>query len=191
MEFDDAAVGTLTMLDDTRQPAQGRAEQVPPGGRAEPEGAAGDRRCRAGRRALGRPVGLLSRGLPDQPGRLVARQLGGLCLHPGPGPDLARPGQDPGRGDLSPKPERLFRDSTKAWIADPDPIDVPQGRLVPLAQRARRLEALYHYAADGTLNGRVTSGEWEVRSIAHVDTESGWIYFTATRDTRWRRTCTG
>ena len=41
---------------------------------------------------------------------------------------------------------------------------------------------MYHYAADGSLKDRVTTGEWEVRSIAHVDRESGWIYFTATRD---------
>ena len=41
---------------------------------------------------------------------------------------------------------------------------------------------LYHYSADGTLKDRVTSGPWEVRSIAKVDPESGWIYFTGTRD---------
>ncbi len=41
---------------------------------------------------------------------------------------------------------------------------------------------VYHYGSDGALKGRLTAGEWEVRSIAHVDDESGWIHFTATRD---------
>ena len=36
---------------------------------------------------------------------------------------------------------RLFRDATKAWIDSPGPMHWLQGRHVPLAQRARRLEA--------------------------------------------------
>lgn len=41
---------------------------------------------------------------------------------------------------------------------------------------------LYHYAADGTLLGRVTSGAWEVRALHGVDEVNGWVYFSGTRD---------
>ena len=50
MEFDDAAVGTLTMLDDTGSPRKVEQNQYPRVGRAEPEGPPRDRRrARAGR----------------------------------------------------------------------------------------------------------------------------------------------
>ncbi|SHF00869.1 S9 family peptidase [Streptoalloteichus hindustanus] len=38
---------------------------------------------------------------------------------------------------------------------------------------------LYRYDATGALKGRVTSGDWAVREILHVDEERGLVYFTA------------
>lgn len=35
---------------------------------------------------------------------------------------------------------------------------------------------LYLYAADGTLRRQVTSGDWRVRSIVHLDEAAGWVY---------------
>ena len=84
--------------------------------------------------------------------------------------------------ETNPKPRRLFRDSTKAWIADPDPIVfLKDGSFLWTSERDG-WKHIYHYAADGSLKNRVTTGEWEVRSIAHVDRETGWIDYTATRD---------
>ena len=41
---------------------------------------------------------------------------------------------------------------------------------------------LYHYARDGKLIRRVTSGAWEARRLHGVDEEAGWVYFSGTRD---------
>ena len=154
------------------QPAEGGAEQVPTSRRSQPDGATGNRRCRRRHSAMGRPVGVLVGGLPDQPGGMVARQPGRLRVYSGPRSDLARPGEDLGRFALA-VPQRLFRDSTKAWIADPDPpVFLKNGTFLWTSERDG-WKHLYHYAADGSLMGRVTTGDWEVRSIARVDDQSG------------------
>jgi dipeptidyl-peptidase-4 len=80
------------------------------------------------------------------------------------------------------KPDRLFRDSTRAWIDNPDPPNFFNDGSFLWTSERDGWKHIYHYAADGSLKNRVTRGEWEVRSIAHLDRESGWIYFTATRD---------
>ena len=98
-----------------------------------------DARRRAG--AVGRPVGLLGRRVPDQPRRLVARQLRGLLLRPGPDPDLARPGQDSPPSEPSPKAQRAVPRHDQGLDRRPGADHLPQGRLVPLDQRAGRLEA--------------------------------------------------
>jgi dipeptidyl-peptidase-4 len=51
---------------------------------------------------------------------------------------------------------------------------------------------LYRYGLDGRLRRRLTSGEWDVSSIARVDEAGGWVYFLArpagrTWDTELRR----
>ena len=120
---------------------QGRAEQVSPLGRAEPEGPARDRR-----RASGGPVrwadlnGLLVRRLPDQPRRLVGRQLRGVLLRPGSDPDVARPGQDR-RGRRQPEGPTPVPRQHQGLDRRPGADHLPEGRLVPLDQRAGRLEA--------------------------------------------------
>ena len=60
--------------------------------------------------------------------------------------------------DASPKAQRLFRDTTKAWIADQEPITfLKDGSFLWTSERDG-WKHLYHYAADGTLKGQVTAG---------------------------------
>ncbi len=78
--------------------------------------------------------------------------------------------------------KRVFRDSTKAWIESNGPIHwLPDGSFLWLSERDG-WKHLYHYSADGTLKGQLTSGNWEIRALEHVDSKNGWVYFTATRD---------
>ena len=119
MEFDDAGVGTLTMLDDTQEPRKVEQNKYPRSGEPNPKVRLGivERERRAG--AVGRPVRLFVRRVPDQRGRLVARQLaayGYVQDRTQTWLDLVKIAAD------DPQPEgrnALFRDTTKAWIDDP------------------------------------------------------------------------
>jgi dipeptidyl-peptidase 4 len=78
--------------------------------------------------------------------------------------------------------KRVFRDSTKAWIDSTGPIHwLDDGAFLWLSERDG-WKHLYHYSGDGTLKAQLTSGNWEIRALEHVDTKNGWVYFTATRD---------
>ena len=93
MEFDDAGVPYHTVLDDASSgTAERRADALPPLGRDQSQGPAGDRRRPGRRGAVGRPLRLLAAIVVDQRGGLVPRWLG-VLLRAGPRPDLARPGQ--------------------------------------------------------------------------------------------------
>lgn len=181
MEFDDAPVGTLTMLNDTSSPRKVEQNKYPRSGEPNPK---------------------VRFGIVDAGGGSVRwadlsdySAEAFLISHVGWWPDSSSAYCDIQNrtqtwldlvqfavADPNPKPHRLFRDSTKTWIADPDPITfLKDGSFLWTSERDG-WKHVYHYAADGNLKDRVTTGEWEVRSIAHVDRESGWIYFTATRD---------
>jgi dipeptidyl aminopeptidase/acylaminoacyl peptidase len=78
--------------------------------------------------------------------------------------------------------KRLFRDSTKAWIESPGPVHwLEDGTFLWLSERDGSRH-IYHYDGNGTLKVQVTSGPWELRGLEHVDSKTGWIYFTAMRD---------
>jgi dipeptidyl aminopeptidase/acylaminoacyl peptidase len=85
-------------------------------------------------------------------------------------------------GDDKGVTKRLFRDSTKAWIESPGPIHVLNDKSFLWLSERDGWKHLYHYNADGSLKGRLTSGPWEIRAFEGVDRKTGWIYFTATRD---------
>ena len=79
-------------------------------------------------------------------------------------------------------PIRLFRDQTEAWIESPgDPHFLPDGSFLWPSERDG-WRHLYRYEADGTLRHQVTSGEWEVRRVAHVDSEGKAAYVVGTKD---------
>jgi len=77
---------------------------------------------------------------------------------------------------------RLLRETTKAWVEDPGlPAFLKDGSFV-LASERSGWKHLYHFGRDGKLKGPVTSGAWEVRALHRVDEESGWVWFSGTRD---------
>ncbi|WP_152051406.1 DPP IV N-terminal domain-containing protein [Tautonia marina] len=79
-------------------------------------------------------------------------------------------------------PSRLFRDQTDAWITSPgDPIVLPDDTFLWLSERDG-WQHLYHYEPDGTLIKQVTMGEWEVRTVEHVDLEARVVFVTGTMD---------
>ncbi|MCH7871460.1 MAG: S9 family peptidase [Planctomycetes bacterium] len=76
----------------------------------------------------------------------------------------------------------LLRETTEAWVnvlGQPHWLD--DGSFLWESERDG-WRHLYHYQRDGTLLRRVTSGEWEMRSLHGVDEETGWVYFSGTRD---------
>jgi dipeptidyl aminopeptidase/acylaminoacyl peptidase len=80
------------------------------------------------------------------------------------------------------QPKRLFRETTKAWVEDPgDPTFLKDGSFLLPSERSG-WKHLYHFDKDGKLKGPVTNGDWEARSLHHVDEQAGWVYFSGTRD---------
>jgi dipeptidyl-peptidase-4 len=80
------------------------------------------------------------------------------------------------------KPQRLFRETTRAWVESLGPIHVLKDGTFLISSERDGWKHLYRYNADGSLQNRVTSGEWEVRGISHIDEDGGWVYLTGTRD---------
>jgi dipeptidyl-peptidase-4 len=80
------------------------------------------------------------------------------------------------------KPRKLFRDTTKAWIEDLGPLTfLKDGSFLVTSERSG-FKHLYHYHPDGKLRQAVTQGEWDLRTLHHVDEGEGWVYFSGTRD---------
>jgi dipeptidyl aminopeptidase/acylaminoacyl peptidase len=79
-------------------------------------------------------------------------------------------------------PRKLFRETTRAWVDDTGPLHaLPGGDFLFLSDRTG-WRHVYRYGRDGTLKGPVTTGDWEVRRVLHVDAAGGWMYFQGTRD---------
>jgi dipeptidyl aminopeptidase/acylaminoacyl peptidase len=181
MEFDDSSVGALTMLDDTRSPRQVEQNKYPRAGEPNPRVRIGIVDAGGGPARWADLADYSSEAfLISQVGWWADSSAAYCCIQNRTQTwlDLVRLGA----AEASPKPRRLFRDSTKAWIADPEPVAfLKDGSFLWTSERDG-WKHLYHYTADGALKDRVTSGEWEVRSLAHAEDPRDWIYFTATRD---------
>lgn len=79
-------------------------------------------------------------------------------------------------------PEKLFRETSGAWVSSPgDPAYLKDGSFLLQSERDGWTH-LYHFRADGKLRRRITEGQWEVRSIQHIDEDAGEVVFTATID---------
>ncbi len=77
---------------------------------------------------------------------------------------------------------RLFRETTGAWVDTPPALTfLGDGSFLFTSERSG-YKHLYRYAADGSLNGAVTSGEWECRGVELVHEKSGSIFVNATKD---------
>jgi len=83
------------------------------------------------------------------------------------------------------KPERLFRETTDAWVEPHgDPHFLEDGSFLWLSERTG-WRHIYHYDKKGELIAQITDGDWEARSILHVDEADdgpGHVYFTGTLD---------
>ena len=76
----------------------------------------------------------------------------------------------------------LFRETTRAWVDDPgEPTFLKDGSFL-LASERTGWKHLYHFGNAGKLLGPVTSGDWEVQALQQVDEKTGWVYFTARRE---------
>ena len=76
----------------------------------------------------------------------------------------------------------LLREISPAWVnvlAQPHWLD--DGSFIWQSERDG-WRHFYHYARDGKLIRRITSGAWEARRLHGVDEQSGWVYFSGTRD---------
>ena len=72
----------------------------------------------------------------------------------------------------------LFVERDETWVSiGDDPQWLPDGGFLWTSERSGR-EHVYRYDASGRLRHPVTAGEWSVASVAHVDAEGGWLYFT-------------
>ena len=77
-------------------------------------------------------------------------------------------------------PKTLLREDSKTWVESHGaPKKLADGSFLWQSERSG-WRHLYHYAADWTLLGAVTQGEWEVRALCGVDEPAGWVYFTCT-----------
>jgi len=81
-------------------------------------------------------------------------------------------------------PRVLFRETTGAWVDSPeDAFDLPDGSFLLFSERDG-WKHLHRFDRGGKLMSQVTSGEYEVRRVHHIDEDitddSGWIYFTGT-----------
>jgi dipeptidyl-peptidase-4 len=74
----------------------------------------------------------------------------------------------------------LLREESDAWVERPAaPRWLADGTFLWESDRTGQ-HHLYHYQADGTLIGAVTSGPWSVGRIAELDVAAGTLRFSAT-----------
>lgn len=83
---------------------------------------------------------------------------------------------------LDGKIRQVLKETSPTWVDIYDnPLFLKDGSAI--WQSARDGWAhLYHYASDGKLIRRITSGRWEVRTVYGVDAANEFIYFSATKD---------
>ncbi len=84
--------------------------------------------------------------------------------------------------NLNGKVTKVLTETTPAWVEVYDnPTFLADG--IAVWQSARNgWKHLYLYSSDGKLVRQLTSGKWEVRTLYGVDEATGWVYFSATKD---------
>ncbi len=78
--------------------------------------------------------------------------------------------------------ERLFRETTGAWVDNPGPPRFLKDGSFLLSSERTGFAHLYHFEADGRLRRALTEGAWEVRAIELLDEDAGQLFFRCTRD---------
>ncbi|MFI4896489.1 MAG: S9 family peptidase, partial [Phycisphaerales bacterium JB059] len=78
--------------------------------------------------------------------------------------------------------KRLFRETTEAWVeSQHDAKYLDDGSFI-LASERDGWRHLYRFNPDGSLKNQITSGEFEARTLHHIDEDAGWVYFSGTVD---------
>ncbi|MEX2217598.1 MAG: DPP IV N-terminal domain-containing protein [Phycisphaerales bacterium] len=78
---------------------------------------------------------------------------------------------------------KLLRETTKAWVDAPPALRfLKDGSFLLMSERTG-WKHIYRYSPEGELLRAITEGEWEARSIAHVDEEGGRLFVSGTLDT--------
>jgi dipeptidyl-peptidase-4 len=80
------------------------------------------------------------------------------------------------------KPVRLFRETTPAWVEPLGNIRFLKDGSFLFPSERSGYKHWYRYDKDGKLIGPVTHGDFEARTIAHIDESAGLLYFTGTAD---------
>lgn len=79
-------------------------------------------------------------------------------------------------------PTKLMREQTEAWVTpEGNPIELKDGSYL-LASVRDGWRHLYHFEKDGSVRGRVTEGEWDVKRVHRFDEDNGQVYFQGTVD---------
>jgi dipeptidyl-peptidase-4 len=84
---------------------------------------------------------------------------------------MARPGSE--------RSERLFRQTTKAWVDSPGEAWFVGDEILILDERTG-WKHLWAFNTKTDAWRAITHGDWEVGNVQRVDAESGWIHFSAT-----------
>ncbi len=80
------------------------------------------------------------------------------------------------------KPKRMMRETTEAWVEPQgEPRFLKDGSFI-LASERTGYRHLYHFDKAGALKTAITRGEWEARSIEHIDEATGFVYIMGTAD---------
>lgn len=91
---------------------------------------------------------------------------------------------DPATGET----ELLFSETSDTWVnLHDDFTPIADGEQFLWTSERDGFRHIYLYEADGDLIRQVTSGDWQVDSLAGVDEETGTVYFTGRRDTPLER----
>lgn len=78
--------------------------------------------------------------------------------------------------------KRLFRETTEAWVESQHDAEYLEDGSFILASERDGWRHLFHFDAKGALINQITSGEFEARTLHHIDEDSGWVYFSGTVD---------
>ena len=81
----------------------------------------------------------------------------------------------------------IMTDEDDAWVDSRVPLWIDDGREFLYLSDRDGFTHLFHFRRDGELIRKVTSGEWDVRSVHGVNEREGVVYFTASANTPLER----
>ncbi|HZH35567.1 MAG TPA: S9 family peptidase, partial [Pyrinomonadaceae bacterium] len=81
------------------------------------------------------------------------------------------------------KTTTIIKETSPAWVEVIDnPVFLENGNGAIWQSARSGWKHLYHYGNNGQLIKQITNGDWEVRDFYGVDEKTGFVYFSATKD---------